>query len=115
MSQFTNNEILALEDYVTDQLTRMRHIQISELSFGINNIIIQFRDTPVYIDRPHFSYNIFIFKKQGLYYIQYEEWYYKSFISKPIANEQLYEIEDIDDVFNVLEDIFDTLRPRDEY
>ena len=115
MSQLTNAERLALEDYVTGQLSEMRHIQISELSFGINNILIEFRDTPVYIDRPHFSYNIFIFKKQDLYYIQYEEGYYKSFISKPIVNKQLYEIEDIDDVFNILEDIFDTLRPRDEY
>ena len=64
------------------------------------------------MNRPYVSYTIFIWKKQDLYYIQY---HYKKFMSQPIIKEQLYEIEDIDDIENILEDIFDTLRPRDEY
>ncbi len=34
---------------------------------------------------------------------------------RTINQEYEYDIEDFDDIFNVLEDIFDLLRPRDEY
>ena len=115
MSEFTPAERLKLEDYVTDQLNDISHIHISEISFFTHVALIQFNTTPVYMDQPHYSYKIFIFKNQDLYYINFQEWYFKTFLSKPVVEQQLYEIEDIDDVFNVLEDIFDTLRPRDEY
>ena len=40
MSEFTDDEILELEDYVTNQLTDMLHLHIEELSFNndINKI-----------------------------------------------------------------------------
>ena len=117
MNHLTNNEIFELRKYVTNQLTDIPHIVIDliEVTNDNNTLWINFGETQVFLNRPHFSYKIFIFKNQGLYYIQYAEYYYVSFPGRPIITTQLYEIEDIDDVFNVLEDIFDTLRPRDEY
>ena len=114
MSLFTNNELLELEEYVTNELLNMQHIDINELTFLNNMISVQFNTAPIRIN--YIGYKVFIWGRRDLYYIKYEEYHYKIFGSKPIIlNEKLYEIEYIDDVFNILEDIFDTLRPRDEY
>ena len=115
MSEFTHAERLELEDYLTYQLNDIQHIDINEISVLDKVALIQFNTTPIYLDQPHYRYKIFIFKKHNLYYITFQEWYYKTFLSKRVVEEQLYEMDDIDDVFNVLEDIFDSLRPRDEY
>ena len=107
---------MELEEYVINELIYLVHIDIQELAFLNNMISIQFNTTRIYIDQPYVGYKIFLFKRHDLYYIKYEEYYYKIFNKKPImVKEQLYEIEYIDDVFNILEDIFDTVRPRDEY
>ncbi len=61
------------------------------------------------------TYQIGLYKYKDLYYIVYMTYDYLSLFERPRRMEQLYEIEDINDVFNVLEDIFDKIRPRDEY
>ncbi len=104
MQDFTNAEMLGLGKYITNELINMMHINIHYIN--IDNAIsdIKFR-----LNRD--MYQIIIWK-EDVYYIEYKTYStYK--MCKPKI--QLYEIQDFNDVFNVLEDIFDTLRPRDEY
>ena len=115
MNHLTNNEVFELQEYVTNQLTDIPHILIDEIRVVNGSLFVRFLDVPGFLISPLYTYNIFIFKVKGLYKIRYNTQYYDFFVGQPITTTQLYEIEDIDDVFNVLEDIFDTLRPRDEY
>lgn len=124
MQRFTNTERLELEEYVTNQLLNTMHIQFDGIDFNSKIVLISFRTTPVIFNIPHYEYKIFVWKKQGLYYIKYKEDTLIFSIENNIPiqrrgidynKDMVYEIEDIDDVFNILEDIFDTLRARDEY
>ena|SRR5687767_5786062 len=117
MSLFTYAEFVQLKDYIEEQLINMEHLEIAELSFNNRRIVIQVDTIPIFpfnINQSNFSYKINIRGKDG-YYLQYQEYYYRTYMTQPIIEEQLYKIEDFDDIFNVLEDIFDRLRPRDEY
>lgn len=114
MSQFTSLELEELEEYIDNQLYDMPHIEINEY-YNNKRFIIEISTIPIFpfdINQPYFTDNINIYKKQGWYYIEYKQYYPKT---QPNVTEQLYEIEDMDDVFNILDNIFDTLRPRDEY
>ncbi len=111
---FANDKRIELEAYITDQLDEITHLDISEYHFNRTFLSIKFRTIPIFRKIPHF-YHLFIWIKRGLYHIKYDEYYYKTFHGKPTISSQLYDVEDFDDVLNVLEEIFDTLRPRDEY
>lgn len=120
MQQFINDEKFELEEYIEDKLTDMIHIEIIEITFTNAMAFIDFRTIPIN-NIPYYSYKIYIWKRKDLYYIKYQEDTLIIFIENhPMvkrvdSNEIVYEIEDYDDLFIVLEDIFDTLRPKDEY